>query len=116
MVCARHRSLIFRDPPDHDVLRRRVMREFSLERVRAMRGTTQKIAHDLIDNCRGRDQIDLVDDFSYPLPVTVICELLGVPREDEPQFQGWAMQLATALEPDQRADEENRKRTQITFG
>jgi cytochrome P450 len=114
-IRARHRPLIFRDPPDHDVLRRRVMREFAPERVRAMRGTTQKVAHDLIDECRGHDQIDLVDDFSYPLPVTVICELLGVPREDEPRFHGWATQLATALEPDQRTDEKNRRKSQSAF-
>lgn len=114
-IRARHRPFIFRDPPDHDALRRHVMHEFSPERVRAMRGKTEKITHELIDNCRSRDQIDLVDDFSYPLPVTVICELLGVPREDEPQFQGWATQLATALDPDQRSDEKNWKKSQITF-
>jgi cytochrome P450 len=39
---------------------------------------------------RGKTRIDLVDDFAYPLPVTVICELLGVPREDEPRFHVWA--------------------------
>jgi hypothetical protein len=114
-IRARHRPFIFRDPPDHDALRRRVMREFSPECVRAMRDKTEKIAHELIDDCQSRDRIDLVDDLSYPLPVTVICELLGVPREDEPQFQGWATQLATALEPDQRTDEENRKKSQIAL-
>jgi cytochrome P450 len=87
------------------------MHEFSPERVRTMRGKTETIAHELIDKCQGRDRIDLVDDFSYPLPVTIICELLGVPREDEPQFQGWATQLATALEPTERTAEENRKKT-----
>jgi cytochrome P450 len=44
----------------------------------------------LIDNLAGRDQADLVDDFAYPFPVTVICRLLGVPREDEPRFHGWS--------------------------
>ena len=100
-IRARHQPFILRDPPDHDVLRRRVMREFSPERVRAMRGKTEKIAHDLIDNCQSRGQIDLVDDFSYPLPVTVICELLGVPREDRARnSRVWAdAALATAHRP-----------------
>ena len=36
-----------------------------------------------------KDEIDIVDDFAYPFPVTVTCHLLGVPREDEPRFHGW---------------------------
>ena len=79
----RHRPFIFRDPPDHDRLRGQVMRCFTPERVRGMRGKTQTITDDLIGKMRGKTRIDLVDDFSYPLPVTVICELLGVPPEDE---------------------------------
>ncbi len=50
-----------------------------------------------------------MSDLSYPLPVTVICELLGVPRADEPRFQAWATQLATAVEPDARHDDATRR-------
>ncbi len=47
--------------------------------------------------------------------MAVICELLGVPEKDEPQFHAWATQLATALEPDARRDEEARRATVTTF-
>ncbi|CAO4154460.1 Putative cytochrome P450 YjiB [Methylorubrum aminovorans] len=111
----RHRPFIFRDPPDHDRLRGQVMRCFTPERVRGMREKTQEITDDLIGKMRGKTCIDLVDDFSYPLPVTVICELLGVPPEDEAQFHGWATQLATALEPNRRDDEETRAKNEVCF-
>ena len=114
-ITARHRPFIFRDPPDHDLLRRQVMREFAPARVRAMHRKAEQLTHALLDGLRDRTDLDLVDDFSYPLPVTVICELLGVPREDEPRFQGWATQLATALEPDRRTDRENAGRTEEAF-
>lgn len=111
----RHQPFIFRDPPDHDRLRGLVMRAFSPERVRRMREETADLTNELIGKFAGKAQIDLVDDFSYPLPVTVICKLLGVPPEDEPQFQGWATQLATALEPNQRADEETQAKNEQCF-
>lgn len=111
----RHQPFIFRDPPDHDRLRGQVMRAFSPERVRAMRGKTGEITAELIDKLRDRREIDLVDDLSYPLPVTVICRLLGVPPEDEPRFQGWATQLATALEPNRRDDDETRAKNEQCF-
>ena len=60
-------------------------------------------ATDLIDRMRGKQQIDLVDDFAYPLPVTVICRQLGVPHEDEPRFHPWAEAIITAARPAARA-------------
>ncbi|ACA18939.1 cytochrome P450 [Methylobacterium sp. 4-46] len=114
-VRTKHRPFIFRDPPDHDVLRRHVMREFTPERIRAMHGRVDGLVADLLDRRRDARAIDLVDDFSYPLPVTVICELLGVPPEDEGRFHGWATQLATALEPDARQDEAALGRNIETF-
>jgi cytochrome P450 len=101
-----HRPLIFRDPPDHTILRRLVMAQFTAERVRAINGRVDAIIDDLIGKMRGREEIDLVDDFSYPLPVTVICELLGIPQSDESKFQDWSRTLGGALDPDQRAYEQ----------
>ena len=103
-----HRSLIFRDPPDHTILRRLVMAQFTTERVRAVTGRVDAIIDDLIGKMRGREEIDLVDDLSYPLPLTVICELLGIPPSDGPKFQGWSKTLAESLDPDRRAREEER--------
>ncbi|MCJ2135389.1 cytochrome P450 [Methylobacterium sp. J-026] len=114
-IASAHRPLIFRDPPDHDALRAAVMREFTIPRVQALRPRVVREVDALLDACRGRERICLVDDLSYPLPVSVICDLLGVPESDEPQFQTWATQLATALEPDARGDVETRRHTVAAF-
>ncbi|WP_043354007.1 cytochrome P450 [Methylobacterium sp. B1] len=111
----RHRVFIFRDPPDHDALRSAVVHQFSRERVQAMRARSDQLVADLLDEKCGAREIDAVDDLAYPLPVTVICELFGVPREDEPKFHGWATQLATALEPDSLSDPEIRAENSRTF-
>jgi len=110
-----HRPLIFRDPPDHDTLRGFVMKEFTIARVRDAHAKVATLVDALIDKCRGRDTVCLVDDLSYPLPVAVICELLGVPEADERQFHAWATRLATALEPDARHDEAGRREIAATF-
>jgi len=104
-IIARHRPLIFRDPPDHDRLRLQVMHQFTRERIEAMRGRIHATVDELIDRMEGRAMIDLVGDFSYPLPVAMICELLGVPAEDEAKFEGWSKTLARGLDPDLRLDE-----------
>jgi cytochrome P450 len=114
-VANAHRPLIFRDPPAHDTLRGFVMDEFTIARVNGLHGRVGALVDTLIERCRGRDTVCLVDDLSYPLPVAVICELLGVPEADEPRFHAWATQLATALEPDARRDDEARRVTVTTF-
>ena len=56
-----------------------------------------EIVTHLIDGFAGKTQVDLVDDFAYPYPVTVICRLLGVPRQDEPRFHVWADAIVEAI-------------------
>ncbi|MET9410333.1 cytochrome P450 [Streptomyces sp. NPDC002935] len=96
------------DPPEHDRLRRMTNRPFgpphSPHRVDAMGGELRDIVTGLIDGIGDPDRIDLVEQFSYPFPVTVICRLLGVPREDEARFHTWADTLAANLDPDPDAD------------
>lgn len=99
------------DPPDHDRLRRITNRPFgpphSPHKVHDMRGELGDIVSDLIEgivDAGSPERIDLVDQFSYPFPVTVICRLLGVPPEDEPRFHGWADTIAASLDPDPDAD------------
>ncbi|MFD9354337.1 cytochrome P450 [Streptomyces sp. NPDC060031] len=106
------------DPPEHDRLRRMTNRPFgpphSPHRVHDMRGELGGIVSGLVDgivaagNGDGFDRIDLVDQFSYPFPVSVICRLLGVPPEDEPRFHVWADALAASLDPDPDADPSQR--------
>ncbi|MCK7626019.1 cytochrome P450 [Streptomyces sp. RS10V-4] len=95
-------SFIAVDDPEHDRLRRLAMRPFgpphSPGRIDALHGALVGIAGELIDGFRGRDRIDLVDDFAYPLPVTVICRLLGVPREDMPALRAWTDTVIASLD------------------
>ncbi|MEV5970464.1 cytochrome P450 [Streptomyces sp. NPDC051921] len=96
------------DPPEHDRMRRMTNRHFgpphSPHRVDGMRPELDDIVSGLIDGIGDPGRIDLVDEFSYPFPVTVICRLLGVPREDEARFHVWADTLAASLDPDPDAD------------
>jgi cytochrome P450 len=100
-------AFIFLDPPDHDRIRRVVMRQFTPARVAGMHDRVVALVDELLDVQRDDGRFDVVDDFAYPLPVTVICELLGVPREDEPRFHGWATALARSLDPAQGIAEED---------
>jgi cytochrome P450 len=94
------RPFLFLDPPEHDRLRRLVMRQFTPARVNAMHDRIVALVDELLDARHDQSQLDVVDDFAYPLPVTVICELLGVPREDESRFHAWADTLAHSIDPD----------------
>src|SRR3954451_9488208 len=91
------------DPPRHDTMRRQAMWQFgpphTPDRIDALRPMLEKLANSLVDSFQGKTQLDLVDEFSYPLPVTAICHLLGVPREDESRFHKWADALVMALDP-----------------
>jgi cytochrome P450 len=73
-----------------------------------------RMANRQIDALRGKTRIDLVEDFAYPLPVTVICELLGVPREDEPRFHVWAeaISAATGEQPSANPQDPRQRRDQ----
>lgn len=108
-------SFLKLDPPDHDRLRRMTNRPFgpphTPRRINGMRGDLETIVTGLIDGLGDPGRIDLVDQFSYPFPVTVICRLLGVPREDEARFHVWADTLAASLDPDPDADPEERLKT-----
>jgi cytochrome P450 len=88
------------DPPDHTRLRRLVATAFTMRRVELMRPRIVEITDELLAGLAGREQVDLVDDFAFPLPVTVICELLGVPYADREDFRTWSTVLLSAGEID----------------
>lgn len=88
------------DPPDHTRLRGMVSKAFTPRKMRALAPRIQQIVDELLDEgCRG-DEADLIAALAYPLPVIVICELLGVPPEDRTKFKGWSDALARGLDPD----------------
>ncbi|MET8953660.1 cytochrome P450 [Streptomyces sp. NPDC004533] len=110
-------SFIRQDPPEHDRLRRIANRPFgpphSPDKIESMRGDLAEIVSELIDGLGETRQIDVVDQFAYPFPVTVICRLLGVPREDEPRFRAWVDPIVASLDPDTgREDAERRSAAQ----
>ncbi|WP_330341354.1 cytochrome P450 [Streptomyces sp. NBC_00557] len=99
-------SFLRLDPPEHDRLRRIANSAFGPphrpRRVDDLRGDMAATVKGLIDGFGQARQIDLVDQFAYPFPVTVICRLLGVPREDEPRFRSWVDPLVATLDPETR--------------
>ena len=79
------------DPPEHTRLRRLVMKAFTVRRVEALRGRAQQIADELVDAMLAKGApAELIEDFALPLPITIICELLGVPVEDRADFRLWS--------------------------
>src|SRR5215469_7034937 len=103
-----------RDPPEHDRLRGLATRPYGPPhtpgRIEGMRPWLAEIADGLIDNFTGKNRVDIVEDFAYPLPVTAICHLLGVPREDEPRFHQWADAIIETVDPTTGTFEERTRR------
>ena len=109
---------ISRDPPAHDRLRELAMRPFGPPctpgRIDGMRPWLAEITTGLIDKLAGSNRADIVDDFAYPLPVTAICQLLGVPLDDQPRFHQWADALIATIDPTTGTIEQrNRKRDEV---
>ena len=84
------RLLLYRDPPDHDRIRNLLARAFTPRAVEAKRARIEALADELLDRASDGGRMDLVGDVAYPLPVVVICEMLGVPPSDLDHFYGWA--------------------------
>ncbi|MFJ6752310.1 MULTISPECIES: cytochrome P450 [unclassified Streptomyces] len=83
------------DPPHHTRLRKLVAREFTARRVEALRPRVQQITDELLDAMAAAPdgRADLVEALAFPLPITVICELLGVPSMEREAFRAWSNEL-----------------------
>jgi cytochrome P450 len=114
------------DPPAHTRLRRMVSKVFTSGRIEGLRPRVREIAESLVaamaaapgerghadasgerrhaDAPGGRRRADLVADFAFPLPITVICEMLGVPRADQDSFRTWSNTLVTGMPTGASAD------------
>jgi cytochrome P450 len=94
-----YRSLLTLDPPDHTRLRGLVSKAFTPRVVEALRPRIEMIVDRLLDAAAARGEMEAITEFAYPLPVTVIAEMLGVPAEDWERFREWSATLAASLDP-----------------
>ncbi|MFL6129662.1 MAG: cytochrome P450 [Mycobacteriales bacterium] len=92
------------DPPVHSRLRKLVNKAFTPRAVEQLRPRVEEICADLLGVMAGQDELDLLDAFAVPLPIRMICELLGVPEADRPVFRGWSNTLVSALPQDVLAE------------
>ena len=96
---ALHHSMLFADPPDHTRLRNLVSKAFTPRIVEAQRAHVAAVVGELLDAVESRTAFDVIRDFAYPLPVTIIAGILGVPPEDREHFKRWSDDLALLLDP-----------------
>ncbi|WP_086564509.1 cytochrome P450 family protein [Streptomyces africanus] len=96
-------NMLFSDPPKHTRLRRIVGATFTPKRVESLRPKVQKIADELLERCPASEPVNLLQEFCFPLPLHVICELLGVPENERRQAQEWSATVAqTGFGPEAR--------------
>jgi cytochrome P450 len=91
-------SMLDRDPPDHTRLRSLVGTAFTPRVVEGLRPRIQQIVDGLITHAQAVGSMDVIEEFAYPIPVNVICELLGVPVADHERFKGWSLDIARGLD------------------
>lgn len=87
----------FTDPPDHTRLRALVDKAFTPRMIAGLREPIQELVDELLDRVQSKGQMDVVSDFSFPLPATVISSMLGIPREDHHRFKKWSSDIANFI-------------------
>lgn len=92
-------NLLNMDPPDHTRLRRLVSHAFTRRRIDSLQHKVQDEADRLLDRLTGRDHADLIAEFSVPLPLNMIGDLLGIPADDRHRFRGWT-EILVAPDPE----------------
>ncbi len=90
-------SMLGQDPPAHTRLRSLVNKAFTPRIVRQLEPRLREVAHELLDAALERREVDLVQALTYPLPVTAIAEIIGVPPADRDQFKTWSDQAVATL-------------------
>src|SRR4029453_550466 len=92
------RSMLFRDPPDHTRLRGLVSQAFTPRVIERMRGHIQEIVDRLLDRVQNANAMDVIVDLAYPLPGTVLCEMLGLPTNAHRGIRQWSAALARSVD------------------
>jgi cytochrome P450 len=95
IYAALDRHMLNSDPPDHKRLRRLVNKAFTARRVEELRPRITSITTELLDEMSAQREVDLLASFAFPLPITVICELLGVPVADRDEFRVWSATIVS---------------------
>ncbi|AEI43410.1 cytochrome P450 [Paenibacillus mucilaginosus KNP414] len=91
------RNMVASDPPDHTRLRNLVQKAFTPKMIEELRGRIQEIADTLLDEIQDKGNMNVMDDFAFPLPIIVICEMLGIPAEDRDSFRDWSNAIVRAV-------------------
>lgn len=98
-------TLIHLDPPDHDRLRRLVQAAFTPRRVDGLRTRAQELVSQAVPALDGQEDVDLIEALAYPVPLLIICELLGIPGSDHALVKDWSTVLARSIDPAVLRDE-----------
>jgi cytochrome P450 len=93
------RNMLDLDPPDHTRLRQLVHKAFTPRLVEQMRARVQTLADELLDRVARRGEMDLINDYALPLPMTIITEILGVPTSDRDKFHKWSKAVVSLSSP-----------------
>ncbi|GHE44287.1 cytochrome P450 [Streptosporangium violaceochromogenes] len=96
--------MLNQDPPEHTRRRSLVNRGFTPRMIGLLEQHIREVCHELVDEAKGRSSVDFVRDIAAPLPLYVICELLGAPVEDRDKIFTWSNQMIGAEDPDYAAD------------
>jgi hypothetical protein len=93
-------SFLWMEPPDHTRLRRLVSKAFTARGLETLRHRVEEVAASLVDNAIREQEIDVVESLAYPLPLTMIAEMIGVPTEDHASVRAMSAGIARGLDPD----------------
>ncbi|OHV59001.1 cytochrome [Pseudofrankia sp. BMG5.36] len=93
-------SFLWMEPPDHTRIRKLVSRAFTVRRIDATRSRASHLVDELVDAAIAAGEVDLIEAIAYPLPLTLIAELMGVPVADHAAVRSWSSGLSRGLDPD----------------
>lgn len=100
VTAALGRNILNYDPPDPTEFKRMLMPAFSPPRIRALEERSRALVAELLDGLKGRDEIEFVAEVASVIPIRVLCELLGIPREDEAKILTWTNRMVGANDPE----------------
>ena len=92
-------SVVFTDPPAHTRIRGLFQAAFTRKALEALKPRIEALVDGYLDAFEDRREMDVVEDFSFKLPIEMVCLMLGVPGRDRDLIRGWAVAILTALEP-----------------